>query len=103
MSNFRWAVTHAEFGLIQERARNGRLVVAEYRLPRHARVRTFAEWRVFRRRYFQRNPIGYIEWHLRQRREALIESIRQWSEYLGIKRPLKWIYRTLVPSEVKVG
>ena len=36
-----------------------------------ARVRTFAEWRVFRGRYFQRNPIGYIEWHLRQRREAL--------------------------------
>jgi Beta-lactamase superfamily domain len=73
------------------------------KLAGSAKVRTWAQWRAFRWRYFQRNPIGYIEWHLRLRRDELIEQVRRWSEVLGLKRPLKGIYRLLLRDPVKSG
>jgi hypothetical protein len=61
-----------------------------------ARVRTFADWRRFRRRYFIRNPLGYLEWQAEQRLESVIDQLRRLAERLGFKQPLKRIYRRLL-------
>ena len=66
-----------------------------------ARVRTFAEWRRFKRRYFRRNPFGYVEWHLGEAIERLIERARGWADVLGIKPPLKRLYRMMLGDQVR--
>ncbi len=65
-----------------------------------ARVRTFAEWRRFRLRYFLRNPLGYLEWHAEQRLEGVIDRLRRVADKLGLKRPLKRIYRRMLGDPV---
>ena len=56
-------------------------------------VKTIIDWRRFRRRYFRRNPIGYLEWHLAERLAGIIDLARYWADRLHVKRPLKIIYR----------
>ena len=56
-------------------------------------IRTFAAWRRFRRRYFWRNPFGYLEWHCAARIAGIGDVVRNWADRLHIKRPLKIIYR----------
>ena len=65
-----------------------------------AGVKTFAEWRRFRRRYFRRNPIGYLEWHAMALVAAAEDVARHWAERLRIKRPLKVIYRKFLGDPV---
>jgi len=66
-----------------------------------ARVRTSAEGRRFKRRYFRRNPFGYVEWHLGEAIERLIERARGWADVLGIKPPLKRLYRMMLGDQVR--
>jgi hypothetical protein len=61
-----------------------------------AGVRTPAEWRRFKRRYFRRNPLGYVEWRLEQGREQAIDRLRVYAEHLGIKAPLRRLYRKIL-------
>lgn len=65
-----------------------------------ARVSTFAELRKFRWRYFSRNPIGYLSWQLEQQREQWIEAARRVADFLGVKGPLKRLYRRLLGDPV---
>jgi hypothetical protein len=66
-----------------------------------AKVRTLAQWRAFRWRYFRRNPAGYFQWHFGLWWERLLDHVRHLSELLGIKRPLKIIYRRLLRDPAK--
>jgi hypothetical protein len=65
-----------------------------------ARVSSFTELRHFRWRYFRRNPIGYLEWHAGQYLETVLDRLRDIAERLGVKRPLKRIYRRLLGDPV---
>jgi hypothetical protein len=65
-----------------------------------AKVYTDAERRRFKRRYFRRNPLGYLEWHFAQVEAAFLDHVRWWSERLGLKRPLKVIYRRMIGDPV---
>ncbi len=65
-----------------------------------AKVYNEAESRRFNRRYFRRNPIGYMEWHLAQKIDALGDLVRNWAERFGVKRPLKRIYRRMIGDPV---
>lgn len=62
----------------------------------NAKVYTRAEYRRFRHHYWRRNPIGFsvylwqIEWD-----HVVMPWLRSLSERLGIKAPLKYLYRTL--------
>jgi hypothetical protein len=63
-------------------------------------VKTFKAWRAFRRRYFRRNPIGYLEWHAMEKLAALADVARLWADRLHIKGPLKVIYRRYLGDPV---
>ncbi len=63
-------------------------------------VKTKAEWRRFRRRYFRRNPIGYMEWHLAAHLADLSDVARKWADRLHVKRPLKLLYRRYLGDPV---
>jgi hypothetical protein len=63
-------------------------------------VSTITELRHFRWRYFRRNPIGYLEWHAGQYLETLLDCLHHVSEQLGVKRPLKRVYRRLLGDPV---
>jgi hypothetical protein len=63
-------------------------------------VRTFKAWRQFRRRYFRRNPIGYLEWHFSERLGQWADIARAVAERLHVKRPLKIIYRKYLGDPV---
>ena len=65
-----------------------------------ARVSTFAELRRFRLRYFRRNPIGYVEWHAEEYFERFLDWLRGVTAKLGIKQPLKQIYRRMLGDPV---
>jgi hypothetical protein len=65
-----------------------------------AKVYTEAERRRFKRRYFRRNPLGYVEWHARQKLDGFLDRLRWWSERFGVKRPLKTIYRRMIGDPV---
>ena len=65
-----------------------------------AKVYTNAERRRFNRRYFRRNPLGYLEWHFGQYRAAFLDHVRWWSERFGLKQPLKIIYRRMIGDPV---
>lgn len=65
-----------------------------------AKVYTEAERRRFNRRYFRRNPLGYLEWHADQKFNAFLDHVRWWSERFGVKRPLKTIYRRMIGDPV---
>ena len=70
------------------------------KLGGNAKVFTDAEWRVYRRRYFRRNPAGYLEWRLGRTTDALIDIGRRASGRLGVKGPLKWLYRRMLGDPV---
>jgi len=63
-------------------------------------VRTFKAWRQFRWRYFRRNPLGYLEWHLSERLGHAADTARYWADRLHVKRPLKIIYRKYLGDPV---
>jgi hypothetical protein len=63
-------------------------------------VKTFQQWRAFRRRYFRRNPVGYLEWHLTEWLGTVGDIARDWADRLHIKRPLKIIYRKYLGDPV---
>jgi hypothetical protein len=65
-----------------------------------ARVSTFRDWRRFRLRYFRRNPIGYLEWRAEQGLESLVDWLRPVAARLGLKQPLKRVYRRLLKDPV---
>ena len=65
-----------------------------------AKVFTAAERRQFNRRYFRRNPLGYLEWHLGRKLDAFLDQVRVWSERFGVKQPLKMIYRRMIGDPV---
>ena len=66
-----------------------------------AGVRTRAEWRRFRWRYFSRNPLGYLEWHLSAYGGQLLDVVRVWAERLHVKGPLKTMYRRYLGDPVR--
>jgi hypothetical protein len=61
-----------------------------------AGVRTAGEWRRFKFRYFKRNPLAYIRWRIEQWCDVATEWARLWSEPIGIKPPLRRIYRWML-------
>lgn len=63
-------------------------------------VRTAAEWRKFRQRYFRRNPLGYLEWHCAAWLDHVFDVLRVWAERLHVKRPLKIVYRKVLGDPV---
>jgi hypothetical protein len=65
-----------------------------------AGVTTAAGQRAFAWRYFKRNPVGYVEWHGGQAVEGGIEQLRRLADLLGIKRPLKALYRRMLGDPV---
>lgn len=66
-----------------------------------AKVRTMAEYRTFVWRYFRRNPSGYVGWHLRQRSEDIVDWFRFLADRLGVKKPIKRLYRQLLGDPVR--
>lgn len=65
-----------------------------------AGVKTVAEERAFAWRYFKRNPLGYAAWHGEMLIEAGIERLRHLADFLGVKKPLKTIYRRILGDPV---
>jgi len=65
-----------------------------------AKVKTIAQWRAFNWRYFRRNPAGYLTWHAEQKSGAVLEKLRTLADLLGVKRPLKRVYRRLLGDPV---
>jgi len=65
-----------------------------------AGVRTAAEWRAFAWRYFKRNPTGYVAWHAGQLTEIGIERLRRLADRLGVKKPLKVLYRRILGDPI---
>jgi len=65
-----------------------------------AGVRTAAERRAFVWRYLKRNPLGYIAWHSEQLAQAGIERLSHLADHLGIKKPLKTIYRRMLGDPI---
>ena len=63
-------------------------------------VKTSAEWRRFRWRYFRRNPAGYLEWHVAEGLARATDIARERAHRLHIKRPLKIIYRKYLGDPV---
>jgi len=64
-------------------------------------VKTFKAWRQFRWRYFRRNPVGYLEWHLMEWLAGVADIARTWADRLHVKRPLKVIYRRYLGDPVR--
>ena len=63
-------------------------------------VKTFKQWRAFRRRYFRRNPVGYLEWHAAEWLASATDVARDWADRLHVKRPLKILYRKYLGDPV---
>lgn len=69
-------------------------------LASNANVYTMPDLRRFRRRYFRRNPAGYIEWAAEKRSGDVLNVLREVSGTLGIKPPLKRLYRWMIGDPV---
>ena len=65
-----------------------------------AGVKTLAQRRAFVWRYLKRNPLGYLEWHAERLTEIGIERLRHVADFVGLKRPLKAIYRRMLGDPV---
>ena len=63
-------------------------------------VKTAEAWKRFRSRYFRRNPLGYLEWHLMEKLAGAGDVAREWAGHLHIKRPLKIVYRRFLGDPV---
>jgi hypothetical protein len=70
------------------------------KLGGNAKVFTRAELRAFKRRYFRRNPGGYIRWHLEQLLAQGLDVARVVADHLGVKRPLKVLYRKILADPI---
>lgn len=70
----------------------------------NAKVYTKAQYRRFLLRYIKRDPVGVltykwqIEWD-----QVILPALRTFSESLGIKRPLKYLYRRWLGDPVTPG
>jgi hypothetical protein len=66
------------------------------KLGGNAKVYTKGDYRKFRWRYFRRNPIGTLTYLAEPEiNYVVMPRFRAASESLGLKRPLKYLYRTL--------
>ena len=59
-------------------------------------VATVVEARKFKRRYFRRNPLGYLEWRTEEALQRGLDWLRVVSDKVGLKKPLKRIYRRVL-------
>ena len=64
-------------------------------------VKTVREWRRFRWRYFRRNPLGYLEWHLGAWTDRALDVVRVVADRLHVKGPLKVVYRRFLGDPVR--
>lgn len=70
------------------------------KLGGNAKVFTNAQWRAFRRRYFFRNPLAYLRGHMGAKAARWSDTARWLAEGLGVKPPLKRLYRRLLGDPV---
>jgi hypothetical protein len=70
----------------------------------NAKVYTRAQYYRFLLRYFRRNPVGMIAWRAQMEWEQIaLPWFRTLSERLGIKGPLKYLYRRWLGDPVGTG
>ncbi|HST74482.1 MAG TPA: hypothetical protein VLJ20_03845 [Acetobacteraceae bacterium] len=68
----------------------------------NAKVYTRAQYRAFLWRYLLRNPLGTIDYRLGiEMNYVIVPFIRSLAESLGIKRPLKYLYRSMLGDPLK--
>jgi hypothetical protein len=68
----------------------------------NAKVYTRAQYRAFMRRYLLRNPLGTIEYRFGiETNHVIVPFIRSLAESLGVKRPLKYLYRSMLGDPLK--
>lgn len=68
----------------------------------NARVYTAAEYRAFLLRYFRRNPLGTLGCRLNiEIDHSIMPWLRSAAEKLGVKAPLKYLYRSMLGDPVK--
>ena len=66
------------------------------KLGGNAKVYTKAEYAKFRWRYFRRNPLGTLAYLLEPEKNYVIMPwFRERAEKLGLKQPLKYVYRSM--------
>jgi hypothetical protein len=61
-----------------------------------ARIFTEAQLRRFRSHYFRRNPAVYLRHRLDVAAAGFVDTARHWADRLGIKGPIKSVYRRLL-------
>ena len=72
------------------------------KLGGNAKVCTPREYRRFMRRYFLRNPLGTLAYRLDiEWSYVVLPWIRELAERLGVKRPLKYLYRWVLGDPVR--
>lgn len=70
----------------------------------NAKVYTTGQYHRFLWRYFRRNPIGMIAWRSQIEWEQIVlPRLRTLAERLGVKRPLKYLYRLWLGDPVSTG
>ncbi|HUB10796.1 MAG TPA: hypothetical protein VMB34_02480 [Acetobacteraceae bacterium] len=70
----------------------------------NAKVHTQTQYRRFLARYFLRNPLGMSRYYLEAAMNyRVIPLFRRAAEDFGIKRPLKYLYRTMLGDPVRHG
>jgi hypothetical protein len=71
------------------------------KLGGNAKVYTRAEYARFRWRYLRRNPVGTLTYLLEpEKNYVLLPWLRAASEKLGLKRPLKYLYRSILRDPI---
>lgn len=74
------------------------------KLGGNAKVYTKAEYAKFRWRYLKRNPIGTLAYLLEPEKNYVIMPwFRERAESLGLKQPLKYVYRTMRGDPIVKG
>jgi hypothetical protein len=74
------------------------------KLGGNAKVYTKAEYAKFRWRYFRRNPLGTLAYLLEPEKNYVIMPwFRKQAESLGLKQPLKYVYRSMRGDPVVKG
>jgi hypothetical protein len=70
----------------------------------NAKVYTTGQYYRFLWRYFQRNPVGIIayRWQI-EWQQIVLPWFRTLAEHLGVKRPLKYLYRLWLGDPVQTG
>jgi len=74
------------------------------KLGGNAKVYTKSDYARFRWRYFRRNPVGTLTYYLEPEINYVIMPwFRETAEKVGVKRPLKYVYRTLRGDPIVKG